>query len=244
MGILRARRDRHCHSVLGVSANRAAWLLRGNGRAPLAGRLLEDTDLPAGESIVINAAAAEQYFGGNAVGHTIRSTEKIPHYWRVASVVPNIRHSGPGGRVGPEMYVLPDPRGTDTSPITLAMVMRLRAGASLPADRLKQIAEDLGPRVLVERVRPAAALISQQVAKPRDRALLLTLLGAFGLLLTLVGIFSMTAYAIARRTREIGVRVAFGAQRAQVVGGMLRDVACPLPLAWPQVSSAHTTRRV
>ena len=57
---------------------------------------------------------------------------------------------------------------------------------------------------------------------------LLTMLGAFGLLLTLVGIFSMTAYAVARRTREIGVRVAFGARPAQVVQLMVRDVAWPL----------------
>jgi len=112
--------------------------------------------------------------------------------------------------------------------MTLAMVMRLREGASLPVEQLKQIAEAVGPRVLVGRSRPAAALLSQQVAKPRHRMLLLTLLGAFGLLLTLVGIFSMTAYAVARRTREIGVRVAFGARPAQVVGVVVRDAAWPV----------------
>ena len=60
--------------------------------------------------------------------------------------------------------------------------------------------------------------------------LLLTMLGMFGLLLTLVGIFSMTAYAVARRTREIGVRVAFGARPAQVVGVMLGDALWPVGL--------------
>jgi ABC-type antimicrobial peptide transport system permease subunit len=58
--------------------------------------------------------------------------------------------------------------------------------------------------------------------------LLLTMLGVFGLLLTVVGIFSMTAYAVARRTREIGVRVAFGARPAQVVGVMVRDAVWPV----------------
>jgi len=58
--------------------------------------------------------------------------------------------------------------------------------------------------------------------------LLLTLLGAFGLALTLVGIFSMTAYAVARRTREIGVRMALGARPAQVVGAMVRDALWPV----------------
>jgi ABC-type antimicrobial peptide transport system permease subunit len=108
------------------------------------------------------------------------------------------------------------------------MVMRLDGGASLSLDRLKQTAEAVGPRVLVGRVRPAAEVIRQQVTGPRHRMLLLTMLGVFGLLLTLVGIFSMTAYAVARRTREIGVRVAFGARPGQVVGVMIRDAAWPV----------------
>src|SRR4029453_1616319 len=55
------------------------------------------------------------------------------------------------------------------------------------------------------------------LAEPPHRVLLLNILGVFRLLLTLVGIFSMTAYAVARRTREIGVRMAFGARPVQVV---------------------------
>ena len=201
------------------------------GVRPLAGRLFEDADRATGESVVVNAAASQQYFGSNAIGRTIRPiAEKTPRHWRIVGVVPNIRHGGPEGGAEPEMYVLPDPAAPDTSAMTLAMVMRIRNGSSLPADRLKQIAEAQGPRVLVGQVRPAAALISEQVARPRDRMLLLTLLGAFGLLLTLVGIFSMTTYAVARRTREIGVRVAFGARPAQVVGVMIRDAMSPVVL--------------
>jgi ABC-type antimicrobial peptide transport system permease subunit len=59
--------------------------------------------------------------------------------------------------------------------------------------------------------------------------LLLSMLAAFGLLLTLVGIFSMTAYAVARRTREIAVRMALGARSVQVAGVMIRDAVWPLP---------------
>jgi hypothetical protein len=198
------------------------------GVRPIAGRLVEEADRATGEAVVVNASASQQYFGGNAIGHTLQSGDKNPRPWRIVGVVPNIRHGGPQGRVGPEMYVLPDPSAAETSSMTLAMVMRLRNDVSLPVDRLKQIAEALGPRVLVGQVRPAAALVSHQVATPRHRMLLLTLLGVFGLALTLVGIFSVTAYAVNRRTREIGVRVAFGARPAQVVGSMVQDVFRPV----------------
>jgi ABC-type antimicrobial peptide transport system permease subunit len=57
---------------------------------------------------------------------------------------------------------------------------------------------------------------------------LLSLLGGFGLLLALVGVFGVTAYAVTRRTAEIGVRIAFGARRDQVVRTILRDAATPI----------------
>ena len=62
---------------------------------------------------------------------------------------------------------------------------------------------------------------------PRRRTLLLGLLGGLGLLLTLVGIASVTAYAVARRTHEIGVRMAFGANGADVILTMMRDATWP-----------------
>jgi predicted permease len=204
--------------------------LEAMGVRPLAGRLLDEADRTTADVVVINATAAQRYYGGNAVGHTLTMGDKPPRLMRIVGVVPELRYRGPQGPVRPELYMLPDPIGARGRPMTLAMVIRLREGQPLPIERLKQIAESVGPRVLVGRVRPAAELLSQPVARPRDRMLLLTMLGVFGLLLTLVGIISMTAYAVARRTREIGVRMAFGARPLQVVGVMIRDAVWPVAI--------------
>ena len=81
---------------------------------------------------------------------------------------------------------------------------------------------------LVERIRTVETLFGDRVITPRRRMVLLSLLGGLGLILALVGVFGMTAYAVARRTAEIGVRLAFGARPRQVVGTMLRESAWPV----------------
>jgi predicted permease len=199
------------------------------GVTPIAGRLLEDADHVTRESVIVSATFARQYFGGDALGHALHMGDaRNLRHLRIVGVVPDLMHRGAQGRQEPQMYLLPDPNANSAFRLRLAIVMRLRDGASLSIERLKQAAESVGPRVLVGEAKPAAAFISQQVATPRQRMLLLTLLGIFGFLLTLVGIFSMTAYAVARRTREIGVRVAVGARPDQVVAVMIRDAVWPV----------------
>jgi putative ABC transport system permease protein len=198
------------------------------GVRPVAGRLLIDADRGSGESaVVVNAAAAARYFNRDAVGHALVTEGRTPRHMRIVGVVPTLRHNGPSGEARPELYALPEPTPGEV-PRPLAIVMRLRDGMSMTPQRLKAAADSIGPRVLVGRIRPGTDLVGEQVAKPRHRMILLSLLGGFGLVLTLVGIFSMTAYAVARRTREIGIRIAFGAGPGDVVRHVVGDTVWPV----------------
>jgi ABC-type antimicrobial peptide transport system permease subunit len=111
-----------------------------------------------------------------------------------------------------------------------AMMIVLRPSGDVPglADQLRRVALSIGPRVLVERIRTGEDWFGDRVITPRRRTVLLGLLGGLGLVLALVGVFGMTAYAVARRTAEIGVRLAFGARPEQVVITMVRDAAVPI----------------
>jgi putative ABC transport system permease protein len=109
----------------------------------------------------------------------------------------------------------------------MAVVRPSGRAPSLGAE-LRDLAQSIGPPVLVERIRAASEYFDDRVVTPRRRMVWLGLLGGLGLLLALVGVFGMTAYAVTRRTAEIGVRMAFGASPAQVVRTMLNDSAVPI----------------
>ena len=108
-------------------------------------------------------------------------------------------------------------------PRPLTIVLRLQPGVPLPTDALRRAATDIGPRVFVEDFQRGSEWLNQNTIGARHQTVLSAILGGLGVILALGGVFSMTAYAVISRTREIGVRMALGARAGQVVGHVLRD---------------------
>jgi predicted permease len=191
------------------------------------GRTLTTADVSGDRPFAwINEEAQRRFFAGRpAAGRTI---EVLRQQAEVIGVVGDIRPRGPVFPVRPEIY-LPFRDGEDTHlRLGLAVVIRPQAGASAPGDRLRQAAKAVGPRVVIDNIRTGDELFGDLVSTPRKRTVLMSLLGAIGLGLTLVGISGMTAYAVARRAQEIGVRMAFGARQRDVVALMVRDAVVPI----------------
>lgn len=190
------------------------------------GRLMTAEEYEGGvKGVVINASAARELFpNGPAVGQRI--TRQNVDY-EVLGVMADLRHGGPSGQTASEVY-FPYTASEFSVSRSLTIVVRPRGDAPELASRLRQAAESLGPRVLLESMRSGNDWFGDRVVTPRRRTIMLALPGALGLVLALVGIFGMTAYAVARRTPEIGARMAFGARPGQVVGTMVRDALTPL----------------
>lgn len=171
---------------------------------------------------VLNLQAVKELFGpGPAVG---RQFNLLDTPYLVIGVVRDLRHQGPLWPPQPEAYF---PYGTDT-PRPAMVVVRPRVDGGPLQDQLREAARAIGPRVVVSSIKPASELSSEHVLTPRRRTVLLGLLGGLGLLLALVGVLAMTAYAVARRTQEIGVRLALGASPGEVVRTVLRDAMVPV----------------
>jgi predicted permease len=195
------------------------------------GRLPTQTDaLGAVPTAVIDEAAAKRLFpDGSPLGRQVTLAGR-PQPLLVIGVVGNVRFWGPLMPSDPEVFQVLQPgnASTTTSPRALTVVVRPSGTERSVAAALYQVALDVGPRVLISPVRNGASWLQETVITPRRRTVLLSLLGSLGLLLTLVGIFGMTAYAVTRRTREIGVRIAMGATERDVVMKILTDTAKPL----------------
>jgi predicted permease len=197
------------------------------------GRDLLDSDRTGDvvRAVLLNEAAARELFpAGPALGRQVLlGRARAPA--DVVGIVGNVLHLGPVRPLYPEIYLPFVPADYDFGRAQgLTVVIRPDGRAPVTAATLTDVARAIGPPVVVERIRTGTDWYGETIATPRQRTVLLTLLGGLGLVLALVGIFGMTAYAVARRTREIGVRIAFGARPADVVRRMIADAAWPIAL--------------
>jgi putative ABC transport system permease protein len=105
------------------------------------------------------------------------------------------------------------------------MVMHTKSTPLELAAAAKQAVHAIDPGVLISNVTPVEALASQSVAGQSTSTMLMGALGLLALLLASVGVYGVMAYAVSRRNREFGIRLALGAQRFQIYSMLLKSTA-------------------
>jgi putative ABC transport system permease protein len=226
-----------------------AGYANGIGAHLLAGRDLTTTDeTDNASSILVNATFARFYFPrGHAVGHIVAFGPNT--VLRIVGVVADIRGQSleaPQGHRARRIYY-PYLHGNDTTrlgePSELHMLVRTTGAPENVAASVRAAVASVDRQLSVNELSPLSSLIRDSIHEEQLAAQIATSISALALLMAAIGLFGVMSYSVARRTSEIGVRVALGARGADIGRMVLREAMRPvalgiglgLPLVWVSV---------
>lgn len=185
----------------------------------LSGRTFTGSDdMGAPPVVLINEAARQRYFAG----HEPLGAQVL--LWgasrTVVGVIGDERFKGLSAPASPALYL---PLGQ--SPTASAILVRTTGAPELFAPQLRAVMRELDPQLAIYGVEPLSTTIAGTVAERWFTMSMLALFALLALVLAIVGVHGVLSYSVAQRTREIGIRMALGADGAQVKRLILSDGA-------------------
>jgi len=192
------------------------------GIALVGGRVFDSRDTASSERVaVVNRAVVRLFFGNeNPIGRRVHFYQDEAHPMTIVGVVEDAA----------QRSLREDPPRTVYTPLSqlsqpeelLTVALRTRQDPAALAGSVRDEVRALSPHVVVDYIRTMEQQIEQTLVRERLVAMLSSAFGALALVLSCIGLYGVVSYDVARSVRELGIRLALGAQRLDVLGGVVR----------------------
>jgi predicted permease len=193
------------------------------GMPLVAGRDFSGQDVSGAEKVaVVNEALASALFGGsNAIGQLVSFEEGMPADTRIVGIAKDAK-DGPRAEARPTIYL---PCFQRSVLATMNIIARMTGGETLSAGSVRSLLKRVDPSVASSEPRAIADIIAESLLRDRMLATLSVFFAVLAIVLTGIGLFGLTSFAVARRSHEIGIRLALGAARRSIVWLVVREIA-------------------
>jgi predicted permease len=185
------------------------------------GRVFSDHDAAGSQSVaLVDETLAKQYWPNqDAIGQHIRNGSNSP-WATIVGVVEHVENSDLAGDQIKGRYYYPmyqQPSGNAT------LVVRTQGDPGAATGAIRAAVRAVDPSEPISQLRTLSSMVGASLAPRRFVVTMLAIFAALALLMAIIGLYGVTSYSVAQRTQEIGIRMALGARRGEILGMVIRQ---------------------